>query len=265
MTMMTKPVIAAAQCSVLAGDLAANTRRHLVFMHAARRHGAGFLVFPELSLTGYEPTLAAALAQPVDTALLAPLRRLAQEAAMTTVVGLPLRSAAHDKPLVAAFVLRADGGMSVHTKQHLHGGEEAYFSPGDGGPLLEIGGIPTALSICADFGQPSHAQAAAAAGARVYAASVLIGEQGYPADSAILRGYAEQHRMAVLLANHGGPTGGWAAAGRSALWDERGAPIAATSGPGDQLLLVSRDDQGWAGSSVPVKMGALSAGSGPAP
>ena len=261
---MTKPLFAAAQCSVRAGDLAGNIQRHLAFMHAARRQGAGLLVFPELSLTGYEPTLAAALAQQADTAILDPLRRLAEDAGMTTVVGLPLRSATHDKPLVAAFVLHADGSMSVHTKQHLHTGEEACFSPGDGGPLLRVGGIPTALSICADFGQPSHAQAAAAAGAQLYAASVLIGEGGYPADSTILRGYAERHRMAVLLANHGGPTGGWTAAGRSAFWDEHGTLVAATSGPGDQLLLVAREGQGWVGSCVPVEVGALSAQSRPA-
>lgn len=262
---MTKPVFAAAQCSVRAGDLAGNIQRHLVFMHAARSQGVRLLVFPELSLSGYEPTLAATLAQRADTALLAPLRRLAQDAGMTTVVGLPLRSASHDKPLVAAFVLHAHGGMTVHTKQHLHGGEEVYFSPGDGGPLLEVGGISTALAVCADFGQPSHAEAAAAMGAQLYAASVLIGESGYPADSAILRGYAQRHRIAVLLANHGGPTGGWTAAGRSALWDERGALIAATSGPGDRLLLVSRDDLGWLGSSVPVEVDTLSEEAAPAP
>ncbi|MBQ5939224.1 MULTISPECIES: carbon-nitrogen hydrolase family protein [unclassified Massilia] len=262
---MTKPVFAAAQCSVRAGDLAENIQRHLVFMHAARRHGVRFLVFPELSLTGYEPALADALAQQEDTALLEPLRSLAQDAAMTTVVGLPLRSAAHDKPLVAAFILHADGNMTVHVKQHLHTGEEMYFSPGDGGPMLEVSGIPTALSICADFGQPSHAEAAAAAGAQVYAASVLIGEGGYPTDSTILRGYAEQHRMAVLLANHGGPTGGWTSAGRSAFWDERGALVAAASGAGDQLLLVSRGNMGWVGSTVSVEVGVPSEEAGLAP
>ncbi|MBW8900344.1 MAG: hypothetical protein JF619_19960 [Massilia sp.] len=89
---MTTAVFAAAQCTVRAGDLADNIRRHLVFMHAAQRHGVHCLVFPELSLTGYELNLAHDLAQDPDTPLLAPLRACAREAGMTTIVGLPLRS-----------------------------------------------------------------------------------------------------------------------------------------------------------------------------
>ena len=90
-----------------------------------------------------------------------------------------------------------------------------------------------------------HAAAAASAGARIYAASALVGESGYPVDSALLQDYARRHRMAVLLANHGGPTGGWTSAGRSAFWDAHGRLIAATPGPGDGLLVVRASGDGW--------------------
>jgi predicted amidohydrolase len=249
---MSGAVLAAAQCSVRAGDIAGNVRRHLDFMDAARRHGVDVLVFPELSLTGYEPTLAASLAQPPDADCLAPLRARAREAGMTVIVGLPLRSSQGAKPFIAAFILHADGTLTVQTKQHLHTGEEPYFSAGAGGPLLDAGGTPLALAICADFGQPAHAAAAASAGARLYAASALVGESGYPVDSALLQGYAQRHRMAVLLANHGGPTGGWTATGRSAFWDEQGRLVAATPGPGDCLLVIRANADGWTGERVPV-------------
>ena len=71
---MTGTVFAAAQCSAVAGDIAANVRRHLEFMDAAHGQGVDVLVFPELSLTGYEPALAAGLAQAADTDCVAPLR-----------------------------------------------------------------------------------------------------------------------------------------------------------------------------------------------
>jgi len=242
---MTDTVFAAAQYSALAGDIAANVRRHLDVIDAAHRQDVDILVFPELSLTGYEPALAAGLAQAADTDCVAPLRARAREAAMTVIVGLPLRAEGHDKPRIAAFILHPDGSVTVQTKQHLHTGESDYFSAGTGGPLLDAGGIPLALAICADFGQSAHAAAAARAGARIYAASALIGETGYPVDSALLQGYAQRHGMAVLLANHGGPTGGWTSAGRSAFWDERGRLVAATSGPGDALLVVRAGAGGW--------------------
>jgi predicted amidohydrolase len=252
---MTGPVLAAAQYSAVAGDIAANVRRHLDFMDAAHRHGVDVLVFPELSLTGYEPALAAGLAQAADTESVAPLRARARETGMTAIAGLPLRAETADKPFIAAFILHPDGSVTVQTKQYLHPGEEHYFSAGTGGPLLDAGGMPLALAICADFVQPAHAAAAASAGARIYAASALIGESGYPPDSALLQGYARRHRMAVLLANHGGPTGGWISAGRSAFWDERGRLVAATAGPGDELLVVSRHRDEWDAAAIPVEVG----------
>lgn len=149
-------LIAAAQSCAHPADLPRNLDDHLRLMRIAQARGVRLLVFPELSLTGYEPTAAAALAQPADTPLLQPLRQLAEQARMTTVVGLPLRSPKHAKPLIAALILGADGSLGVYAKQHLHAGEERHFSAGDGGPLLEIDGLPMALAVCADFSQPSH-------------------------------------------------------------------------------------------------------------
>jgi predicted amidohydrolase len=254
---MTALVFAAAQCSVRAGDMPENIRRHLVFMDMAHRHGVRFLLFPELSLTGYEPALADAFARkagsPALAALLAPLRARARDTGMTVAVGLPLRPESGGKPLVAACILHADGALTVHTKQHLHGGEERYFGAGAGGGPLAIGALPVALSICADFGVPGHAADAARAGARLYAASVLVGEGGYATDTAILAGHARTHRMAVLMANHGGATGGWSAAGRSAFWNDDGALVAAVPGPGDHLLVVAQQGGAWKGKTVAVE------------
>ena len=47
-------------------------------MELAAKHGVDFLLFPELSLTGYEPSLARELAQAPDAEILQPLRELAR-------------------------------------------------------------------------------------------------------------------------------------------------------------------------------------------
>lgn len=251
---MSAPVFAAAQCAVQAGDINSNLTLHMEFMCHAREHGVELLVFPELSLTGYEPALAEALVQDIDSPVLDPLRQLAQEASMTTVVGLPLRLSSYEKPLIAAFVIHQDGSLGVYTKQYLHPGEEQYFSAGDGGDLLQIADTRIALSVCADFCHPEHPSHASEQGAQLYAASVLIGETGYPHDSLLLQTYAGRHGMAVLMANHGGETGGWSAAGRSTFWDEQGRYVASTEGTGNRLLVVSKRQGNWHGfeTSVPV-------------
>ena len=247
---MTALTLAAAQSTAIAGDLPANIQQHLRLMRAAASHGVQVLVFAELSLTGYEPALAAGLAIAPDDAVLAPLREMARELRLTAVVGMPIRLAPDAGVLIGALVLGADGSLAVYTKQHLHPGEDVAFVPGQGGANLVWGEGRIALAVCADFTHASHPRAAAESGANVYAASVLISEGGYAADSLRLQGYAAEHGLLVLMANHGGPSGGWACAGRSALWGADGRLLAAVEGLGDALVIAHRDGGQWAGKVV---------------
>lgn len=249
---MGNRTIAAAQSVSIAGDIDANIQRHLRFMLTAVEHGVEFLLFPELSLTGYERTLARELAIDPRDARLQPLHDLARDSGMMTVVGAPIRLPGSEDVLIAALVLGTDLTPGVYTKQHLHAGEELVFSPGKGGAGVRIDADHIALAVCADFTQASHARQAAQSGATMYAASVLITEGGYAADTGLLAGYAAEHQMTVLMANHGGATGGWESAGRSAFWSEDGILIGAAKGAGDLLLLASRDSQGWSTKTVVV-------------
>ncbi|WP_419789394.1 nitrilase-related carbon-nitrogen hydrolase [Pseudomonas petrae] len=152
--------------------------------------------------------------------------------------------------MIGAVVMAADGSQSVYTKQHLHPGEEGVFSAGEGGALVDIGVEQIALSVCADFTHASHAQAAARAGARVYASSVLISHEGYTRDAALLQDYASAHSMGVLMANHGGPSGGWACAGRSAFWSPGGSLVVSAAGTGDCLVIARLHQAIWQGEVV---------------
>jgi predicted amidohydrolase len=244
--------IAAAQSISIAGDLQANIARHRRFIEIAAGHGVQLLVFPELSLTGYERSLAAELAVLPDDAVLQPLRDYAREVGVTAVVGMPIRLSGASEVLIGALVLGADGSLGIYSKQHLHPGEEVAFAPGLGGSMLTMGGDKVALAVCADFSHASHARQAADSGADLYAAGVLITENGYAPDTALLQGYAGEHSMAVLMANHGGATGGWESAGRSAIWAPNGELIVAAPGVGDVLVVARRDADGWTGQVVAV-------------
>ena len=250
---MTPLIIAAAQSVSIAGDLAANIVWHQRFMQVAAEQGVQLLVFPELSLTGYERGLAAELAIAPDARVLQPLRDLAREVGVTAVVGMPIRLSEDSPVLIGALVLGADGSLGIYSKQHLHPGEEVAFAPGTGGPTLTVGADTVALAVCADFSHPSHAAAAAQQGAGLYAAGVLITENGYAPDTALLQGYASHHSMAVLMANHGGATGGWESAGRSAIWASGGSLIAAAPGTGNLMVVARRDAEGWQGQIVTVE------------
>jgi predicted amidohydrolase len=231
-------IVAVAQSASFAGDVEKNVAHHLEFAKTAAEHGARLLLFPELSLTGYEPTLAANTTVGAGDPRLDPLRSFATESQMTIVAGAPIRgdSGVH----IAAHVIFTDGSTFTYTKHYLHPGEERWFAPGPGGPVFEIHGRRVALAICAEISHPEHAAEAARNGASIYAAGVLITRKGYDADAALVQGYARTHRMTALMANHAAPTGGYTPAGGSAVWSPTGDLIA-RAGDGEALVLADLD------------------------
>ncbi|MEO6852804.1 MAG: carbon-nitrogen hydrolase family protein [Rhodoferax sp.] len=242
--------IAAAQSISVPGDIAANVRIHTQFITAAQHAGVDLLVFPELSLCGYEPALLpACVLQPSDAGL-ATLQDLARQARMAIVVGAPIAS--HDvlRPHIGAIRFYPDGSSSVYCKKHLHTSEESFATPGDpaGDNHFALYGTPLALAICADAMHPPHAERAAAAGAALYIASSVVSVGGYAAEVAQLQHYAGQFGMGVLIANQGGTTGGYACAGRSSFWAPGGDLVVAAPGTGPALVVAEYGPQGWRGA-----------------
>ena len=242
--------IAAAQSASVPGDIAANVQTHLRFIAAARAAQVDLLVFPELSLCGYELALLRDCSLLPHDPRLAPLREQAQAADMTVVVGAGFagpQGGIH----IAAFTLSADGSTSVYCKQHLHAGEERYCIPGSSAsPPAACRGVPYALAICADIAQPQHAQTAATEGANLYVAGVLVSEAGYATDAGYMQSYAAGLNLGVLMANHAGPTGGYVSAGRSAFWEAGGRQVIAAPGSGSYLVIASRQSGTWSGECL---------------
>ncbi|RMR01326.1 Hydrolase, carbon-nitrogen protein [Pseudomonas syringae pv. helianthi] len=250
--LMEFPILAVAQFCSAKGDVQRNLAGHLAFMQRAADLGANYLLFPELSLTGYEPNLARELALSPDDARLQPIMALAEILRLTTTLGIPLRQP-DDSVLIGALTFTAQGDVIPYAKQYLHPGEDAVFSAGHRDCLLALDQQRIGLCICADFSHPEHARRMAESGAGVYAASVLISPAGYEHDARLLAGRARRHTLPVLMANHGGPTGGWQSAGRSGLWDEAGRWVGGMQGAGNGLVVATRRHSGWQVSATTLK------------
>ena len=250
--------VAVAQTLPVAGDVAANVQDHLRWMEQAAGQGAQWLQFPELSLTGYEPTLLHACALPLDSPVLNALSQAAQRLRLNTVVGLPLVCAdsAGAKPWIGAVLLHADGRRTVYHKHHLHAGEDAFAQPGYA-PACVVARVGTVvgLALGADANHPIHAQRAAEQGARLYSAGILTTATGVQADSAQLCRHAVRYGWHVLMANFGGATGPYVAVGQSAIWGPQGQCLA--QAPGDGPALVVADMGGDAPGSSPLPVAAL--------
>ena len=245
--------LAVAQTISIPKDINANIALHLQFMALAARQGVQLLVFPELSLTGYELDAAAQLAIKLDDPRLVSLRKMAQNYAMTAVIGMPVRLVGGPEILIGALIFHPDGTQTLYSKQHLHPGEESVITAGTGGETLAIDNRAIALAICADAMQSSHRANACKAGADIYAAGVLISPASYADESQQLADYAKKDRMVLLLANHGGATGRWECAGRSAIWSSSGELISAAKGQGPCLVIAQENELGeWTGKIINV-------------
>jgi predicted amidohydrolase len=247
--------IAAAQTTPVAGDRAANVAQHVRMVEMAARHGVQLLLFPELSLSGYEPQQLKHCLTAAHDPILAPLKAAALRHEMTLVVGAPTAAAdefhAGKLPHISALVIGPDGSVMVYHKQHLHPGEDRYASAGPNHPFVfEVSGRRCGLAICADVTHSTHPKAAREAGATLYLAGMVVSGQGYTVDAGLLKTHAITHRMPVLLANMGSPSGGYLCAGRSAFWDEEGRRVEALPGDGAGLLVLDRQEAGWYGRAL---------------
>ncbi|MDB4837642.1 carbon-nitrogen hydrolase family protein [Marinomonas sp.] len=241
--------IAVAQVSSIKGDIAENIKNHLLAIEKASQVGVSYIVFPELSLTGYEPELAAKLAFTSDDSRLKPLINSAIEKNITIGVGAPLKS--DGLPKIGLIIISQLGIVDTYEKIHLHSGEEVYFNRGTDHNCITIGNTKIANAICADTNNSNHALTCSELGASVYIAGVLITEGGYDSDTAVMAAYAKKYNMLVAMANHSQPTGNLAPIGKSAIWSNTGL-LACASKNKNSLVVAEKLDGNWSGQVLEI-------------
>lgn len=243
--------IAAAQVASIRGDIDANIAAHAAAIEAAAEHEVSVLVFPELSLTGYEPDLAAELAMLPTDRRLERLLALARQHHMKVVVGAPLRSG-RAKPALGAIVIDAGGNTTSYSKMYLGSLERALFVAGDRPLAFTVSGHTVGVAICADSSQPTHPQAYATLGANIYAAGVFLNAEWYATDVPRMMDYAARFRMLTLMANHADSVGTYVSVGKSAAWAPGGALLAQAEGVEHALVIATSTNSGWRGDVVGI-------------
>jgi predicted amidohydrolase len=215
--------VAVAQPPCVAFDVTANARAHADAVYAA---GARVVVFPELSLTGYE--LTAPALDPADDRL-RPLVVACAETGSVALVGAPVAGR-----YIAKLAVTGSGPRVIYTKLYLGGAEPTRFRAGDEPAVLDVDGWRLGLAICRDAGVPEHAAATTALGCDAY----VVGSAKHPDEVAVqderARTVATTYGVWVAVASFAGPTGSGEyapAAGCSGIWRPDGT-LAARAGAG---------------------------------
>ena len=220
--------VAAVQCVSHPGDISGAVAEHAAKIAEAADSGAAVVLFPELSLSGYEPDLIDLHRIRIgpDDPLLQPISSICQQRKVHAFVGAP--TAEGVLPQIGVLHIDPRGAVRlVYAKQRLAVGEIGIFSAGESrAQVVTIGGWTLALSL-----GDSEADAHLVGAMYVIGSEARIDEQ--------MRALASKGKW-VVLAQYSGGTGGGPACGLSGGWRPGGAEVIRLgAGPGIAVVELS--------------------------
>lgn len=233
--------ICLAQTKPIKGDIPGNIEEHKKFIAIAVAHHADSIIFPELSLTGYEPSLAGKLATTPDDSRLDALQALADGHHLTIGAGLPTPS--NGRPYISLVIFQPHQPRQLYAKQYLHADEMPFFVSGQNASASLGDYNQVALAICYELSVPEHAQQALANGASMYVASVAKTAKGVEQASKRLRDIAQSYGVAVLMCNCVGPSDDFVSAGGTAVWNAQGLLLEQLDDSHEGILIFDTDSQ----------------------
>ena len=215
--------------------------KHKQFVHLAIAKGADIIIFPELSLTGYEPTLAKNLAVDHEDRCFADFQTISDTNQVTIGVGVPTKS--NGGICISMLLFQPHLKRKTYTKQYLHADEEPFFVSGQNIPCLTVDNTNIAIAICYELSVPNHAQTAYESGAEIYIASVAKSATGVEQAAKRLADIAKNYAMPVLMSNCIGPSEGFESAGQTAVWNHNGILLRRLDSKNEGIIIYNNDTQ----------------------
>ena len=228
--------IGVAQTRPVKGDIARNIANHQRLIDLAVSDGADLLIFPELSLTGYEPELAAELATTPNDSRFDVFQAQSDAHKITIGVGVPIRS---EKGIwISLLIFQPHQHRHLYSKAYLHADEEPFFVSGQSTLSFLGEKADVALAICYELSVPEHSENAFQNGAAIYLTSVAKSASGMEKASETLSTIARNYAMTVLVSNCVGPCDHFESAGGSAIWNTKGELIRQLNAVDEGILVI---------------------------
>lgn len=217
------------------GNIKSNIKNHKKWIDIAIAENADVIVFPELSLTAYEPKLAMELATEQNDARLDDFQKTCDQHKITIGIGLPTKSESGIS--ISMVIFQPNTSRKTYSKQILHSDEKPYFTEGSNEVVLEINKTKIALAICYESLQFEHGEKAKKSGADLYLASVAKSKGGIEKALTYFPETANTLSMPILMVNCIGYCDNFESAGQSSIWSENGTLIGQLDNKNEGLLL----------------------------
>lgn len=212
--------ICIAQTPSLKGAIQKSIQYHLQIIKKAIEANVDLVVFPELSITGYEPKLAANLASLKNEDLFESFQNIANNNNIAIAVGMPTRvdNGIH----ISMLIFKPNSSIEIYSKQLLHEDEFPYFIQGKQPVYLDIKGKRIAVGICYETLQESFIDKTLNSHVDIFIASVAKSERGIAMAHAYFPEVAKKFRIPVLMSNCIGKSDDFLSYGNSAIWNANG-------------------------------------------
>jgi predicted amidohydrolase len=212
--------ICVAQIKPFAGAVEKNIATHKRLIEAAVSFNADLITFPELSLTGYEPSVRNELAIRPDEELPGDFQTISNENNIIIGAGMPVR---YGKDIRIGLLFYQPGKKrEIYCKRFLHEDELPFFIPGSQQLILNHQAEKIAPAICYESRLPQHAEQAVAKGATIYIASVAKTPDSLERSFKHYPIIAKQYSIPVFLSNFTGPSDNFISGGKSSVWNKEG-------------------------------------------
>lgn len=232
--------ICVAQTRPVKGNIPTNIINHKRLIELANNNGADTIIFPELSLSGYEPQLAKELATHPDDSIFDDFQKISNHKQITIGVGIPLKTTAGI--CISMLIFQPHSIRQIYSKKYLHPDEEAFFVSGQNSTGL-INNNNIALAICYELSVPEHFENASKSGAEIYIASVAKTAIGVEQASKRLSDIAGNFSIPVLMSNSVGPSDNFISAGKTSIWNNEGTLLGQLNDISEGLLIFDTDTQ----------------------
>lgn len=233
--------ISVAQTRPIKGDIPGNIDKHKNLMDLALAQGAQLVIFPELSITGYEPELAKELATDADDSRFDEFQKIADTRQITIGIGAPIKNSRGIS--IGMLLFQPRQARQIYAKKYLHADEEPFFVSAESTVGLIGGSARIALAICYELSVPEHARQAFNSGAQVYIASAVKAVDAMERALNRLSEIARNYSMTALMSNCIGQSGGYQCGGRSSVWNNSGLLLAQLNDTDEGIIVIDTDTQ----------------------
>lgn len=228
--------LALVQLEAQAGNLAYNLANHIKWLNKLKPYQPNLIVFPELSLSGYEPALAAQLLDQIEQLNFTEIDTLAQQLDAEIWIGVPKKGT--NKPKIGLRITKANGTVAFYCKRILHADEHLYFENSKEIYNACIHNNIIKPTICYETFSTEIALELTKNQPDVLIASVAKSQESCKNATTYLKELATKTTIGLGMVNAIGKNDTYVSGGLTAFWDASGKQLGTLSAVKESILLI---------------------------